>query len=597
MNIKKAVEARRMIDALLGNKEADLVLKNGNIINVVTREIYRGDIAIQNQRILKIGDCGNLIGEKTKVVYLEGKFIAPGFIDSHMHFESSMLTITEFSRLSIPSGTTTIIADPHEIANALGLTAIKAMSDEAAAMPHNVYLAVPCYVPDSPGFETAGVPVNYKDMPEALNYKNIMGIGEIQGFSNVKNVYEKMNYVVDDIIASAAYARSIGKTVDGNAPGLFGDELAAHIICAGGTISCHETVSKEECIEKIRNGVYVFMREGSTQRNMAQCIKAVTEEGLDSRRLVLVTDDMSANDLENNGHMNDVIRRTIAQGIDPVEAIQMATINPASYFKLEETGILAPGNYADIVIISDLMQMEIDSVYVKGKKASEGKRLLSDLKPYTYPENVKNSVHVKNLTPSDLYIKSEGSSIGRAVVVIPDQNLTDTYEGAVLIKNGVAQADKNSDLLLMACVERHGVNGNIGKAFVKGMELKAGAIAESVAHDTHNIMVCGTNYEDMALAVNTIVKNKGGLSVVKGGRVLGELSLKVGGLISDELTGQELSRKMSEMEDIVRKELGASLHAPFMHLSFLALSTSEKWKLTDKGIVDVVNLEILSPMV
>ena len=599
MILKQAVEYRRMIDVLLNhNLYADLVFLGGRFINVITREIYTADVAVKGKYILMIGKCGSLIGPKTEVVELNGKFIAPGFIDSHMHFESSMLTITEFCRLSIPSGTTTLIADPHEIANVLGLEAIKAMAEEAALMPGNVYLNIPCFAPDSPEMETCGAPLNSTHMIEGLSIKQVLGIGEIQGFSNVANVYENTPWVVDDVLSSAMYAKEGGKVVDGNAPGLFGKELAAHIICGGGRISCHETTEKDEMLEKLRNGVYVFMREGSTQRNMAQCIKAVTEEGLDSRRMILATDDMLSDDLKEQGHMNDIIRRTIAQGIDPVEAIQMATVNPAEYFGLKHVGALTPGLDADIVIISDLMSMTVDEVYIKGEKYTEGKNIIKPLPKYSYPESIKDSVKVSPVTAQDLYISSGGASaLGRAIVVIPDQNLTETMEVNVKCQNGAALADVSRDILLMACIERHGVNGNIGKSFVKGMGFKFGAIAESIAHDSHNIMVAGTDYEDMAVAVNAVIKNKGGLAVAKNKKIIGELSLKVGGLMSDELTGYELSSHMEKLHNIVKNDLKGSLHAPFMHLSFLALTTSEKWKITDKGIVDVKNYKILTPIV
>ena len=325
------MEYRQLIDTLLApDRFAGLVLRNGQVINTITREIYPADVAIQGPYILMVGDASALIGPKTTVVDLAGMYVSPGFIDSHMHFESSMLTITEFSRLSIPSGTTTLIADPHEIGNALGPLGMKAMADEAGRVPNHVRLVVPALAPDCPLLETAGVDVNSKDMEDLLNYPNIVGIGELQGFSIARHVYQNTPEIATDLLASTSYARSIGKVVDGNAPSLFGAELAAHIIATGGRTSCHETTTKAECVEKLRQGVHVFMREGSTQKNMAECIKAVTEEGMDSRRCILATDDMLAGDLKTLGHMNEIIRRTIRQGVDPVEAIQMATSNPAA---------------------------------------------------------------------------------------------------------------------------------------------------------------------------------------------------------------------------------------------------------------------------
>ncbi len=598
-NFKKAIEYRQMIDILMGDKEyADTVLLNGNVVNVITREIYKADIAIKDKYILLVGDCKDLIGPKTTAINVEGKYLSPGFIDSHMHFESSMLTITEFSRLSIPSGTTTLVADPHEIGNALGPIGMKAMADEIDRVPNNVYLVVPAMTPDSPDLETAGYDITSKDMEDLLSYKNIIGIGELQGFSNAKHVYRNTPEVITDLLASTIYANSKNMVVDGNAPELFGKELAAHIIATAGKCSCHETTTKAEAVEKLRQGVYLFMREGSTQKNMAECIRAVTEEKMDSRRCILATDDMVAADLETLGHMNEIVKRTIKQGVSPVEAIQMVTINPATYFGLDHVGVLSPSKQADIAIISDLEEMKVDAVLLKGKIVAAKGELLLDLPKYTYPSEVKNSVKVNPITERDLEILAEGSSANaRALGVIPDQNLTDKFEDTVRVTQGVAQPDLSKDMIPIACVERYGRSGKIGKAFVKGFGLKDGAFAESVAHDTHNILVTGTNYKDMAIAVNKVIEMGGGIAVAKRSRVISEMRLPVGGLITDELNGHEVSSKIAELENIITKELGCTIHAPLMHLSFLALSTSPTWKITDKGLIDVNNFKILPPII
>lgn len=594
--IKQAIESRQMIDVLMGDQVfADVVLTGGQIINVITREIYTEDLAIKGKRILGVCNSDQMIGPNTLVIDVSGKFLSPGFIDSHMHFESSMLTITEFSRLSIPSGTTTLVADPHEIGNALGVVGMKAMADEASRVPNHVKLVVPALTPDCPMLETAGVDVNSKDMADLLNYPNIIGIGELQGFSNAKHVYNHTPEIITDLVASTAYAKSLGKVVDGNAPELFGRELAAHIIATGGTCSCHETTTKAECLEKLRQGVYVFMREGSTQKNMAECVRAILEEGVDSRRAVLATDDMVAEDLEKLGHMNEIIKRTIAQGVDPIEAIQFCTINPATYFKFEDRGALLPGRYADIAIISDLENMVVDAVFIEGELVAAGGKLVVDLAPYKYPDTVKQSVRLQPVNAKMLAIPAEGSkAVARVIGLIPDQNLSEGFEIEVPVKNGVVGADLKQDVLPMLCLERYGRNGNIGKGFVKGFGLKSGAIAQSIAHDTHNLLVIGTNYEDMAKAVNQVIQMGGGIALVDKSSVINELRLPVGGLITDELTAGQVSAKIRELEEDAKVKLGCQVHAPFMHLSFLALSTSPKWKITDKGIVDVERFEILS---
>ncbi|MDR1378787.1 MAG: amidohydrolase family protein [Synergistaceae bacterium] len=597
--IKKALDYRALIDVLLSDDRfADLVLHGGSVINTLTGEIYPADIAIKKPYLLMAGDVESMIGPDTLVVDIQGMYVSPGFIDSHMHFESSMLTITEFSRLSIPSGTTTLIADPHEIGNALGPVGMMAMADEAGTVPNYVRLVVPALAPDCPALETAGVDVNSKDMEILLNYPNIIGIGELQGFSIAKHVYKNTPEIITDLVASTTYARGIGRVVDGNAPDLFGNELAAHIIATGGRTSCHETTTKAECVEKLRQGVHVFMREGSTQKNMAECIKAVTEDGMDSRRCILATDDMMAGDLQNLGHMNEIVRRTIREGVDPVEAIQMVTINPANYFGLQDRGAIAPGLRADLAIIENLAEMKVSAVFLSGELVAKNGKLLIEMPPYRYPNTVKHSVRRGPVVEKDISISSESTQVtGRCIVVIPDQNLTDKKEIVLRVEKGIVQADPQNDILFMCCVERYGRNGNIGKCFLTGMGLKHGAIAESVAHDTHNIIAAGTNLKDIIVAVNHVIQMGGGITVARDGKILDDLPLPIGGLITDELTGSEVSDKTESLEKIVREQLGGILHAPFMHLSFLALSTSPKWKLTDKGLIDVENFKILPPII
>lgn len=576
---------------------ASKVLRNGRVVNVVTREVYEADIAIYGQRILMVGDCENLIGPETEVVDLQKKYVTPGFIDAHMHFESAMLTITEFTRLSLPTGTTCLISDPHEIGNVLGPAGIRAMAEEASRMPQHVFCRVPALTPDSPGLETAGYSITSKDLPEMLTYPTVSGIGETQGVSAIKFVYRYNSAVIEDMIRATSYARRIGKGVDGNAPGLLGNELAAHIIIGGTDISCHETSTKAEAVEKLRYGVYLLIREGSTQRNMPECIRAITEEGLDSRRAILATDDMLAEDIHKTGHMNDVIRRTIAQGVDPVEAVQMATINPATWLGLYDIGVLAPGKLADIVVLKgDLAEMEVERVYVKGELVAENGRLLIDLPAYRYPESVKRSIKRRPVTPEDLMLGTDVKRpIVRCIGLIPDQNLTHAIECEMKASNGYVSPSLDEDLLPIAVVGRYG-QPDIGRAFVKGFGLKAGAFAESVSHDAHNIIVVGTDYVDMAVAVNRVIEMQGGVALVKDRRLLGDLPLPIGGLMTDELTAADLTSRMDSLHRLATEELHCKVHAPFMHLAFLSLTTSPKWKITDKGIVDADNYRILSPI-
>lgn len=599
-DLKLVSERQKLVDVLMDpDQYADIVLQGGKVINVITREIYEADIAIQGKYILMVGDCSSLIGEKTQVYDMQGKYFSPGFIDSHMHFESAMLTVTEFSRLSIPTGTTCLISDPHEIGNVLGPAGIKAMCDEAALMPQHVHSRVPALTPDSPGLETAGYNITSRDIPDMLNYPSVSGIGETQGISAAKDVYQHNPAVFRDTIVSTVYAHSRGQKVDGNAPELFGNHLAAHIIAAGTEISDHETTTKKEAMEKLRYGVYMLMREGSTQRNMPECIRAVTEEGMDSRRAILATDDMLAEDIAQTGHMNDIVRRTIKEGVDPVEAIQMCTINAATWQGFKDIGVLAPGKLADIAVIEGKLEdMNVSEVFLEGQLVAQNSKLLIDLPRYTYPDSVKHSVHRKPIQPQDLMVAASGNGKVkvRCIGLILDQNLTDAVEADMSIENGYVKPSLQEDLLPIAVVGRHGQE-DIGSTFVKGFGMKHGAIAETVSHDTHNIMVMGTNYEDMALAVNRIIDLQGGLVLTKNGKVIGELPLRVAGLISDEHTAEELTNIMSHLTQLAKDQLGCKAHAPFMHLAFLSLTTSPKWKITDKGVVDANNYRVIPTLI
>jgi adenine deaminase len=548
--------------------------------------------------IIEVGDCADLIGPATRVVKAIGKFIAPGFIDAHMHFESSMLTVAEFSRLSIPTGTTTLIADPHEIGNVLGPPGILAMAEETLHVPNRVFLAVPALTPDMPGLESAGYDITSRDVGVLLSYPNVIGLGEMQGFSIVQPVYAHRPDIVRDLVHSSVMAIERGMAVDGNAPDLSGRDLAAHILCTGGYTSCHETTTKEEAVEKLRQGVYLYIREGSTQHNLAECIRAVTEDGLDSRRCVLVTDDVVAHDLLTVGHMNDVVRRAIACGIPPARAIQMVTLNPAERLGFRDIGCLAPGMLADMVVLPDLYEMNVEQVYIGGQLVAQKGELLPFIYPYRYPDVTKNSVRRGPVGEADLAIPAPGDSAQvRVLGVIPDQNLTHATVVEAQVSGGCVQPDVEADLLPIVVVGRHRPDASIGRAFVQGMALKAGGIAESVSHDTHNIIATGCSIEEITLAVNAVIEMQGGLAIVKGNTILDRLPLPVAGLMTDRMSGPELGWKLADLYRLVEEELGCTLHDPFMHLSFLSLATSPVWKITDQGLVDVYNMRLLPPLV
>jgi adenine deaminase len=600
-DIDELVATRRgLIDALLDPAgEADLVLRGGRVVNVVSGEIYPADVAVKGRHVLRVGACEGLIGPGTTVVELDrGAHVLPGLIDAHMHFESAMLTATEFSRLSIPTGTTTIVNDPHEIGNVLGPEGIRALAEECATLPNRVHTRVPCRVPDVPGVETPGREISARDVPAMLQDPTVDGIGEIQGVAAPALVYRHTPEVFDDVLTSTAYAGVHGKVVDGNAAAIFGDELAAHIIAGGTEISCHETTTKAECVEKLRHGVWVLMREGSTQRNMAECIRAYTEDRLDPARLCLATDDMMPDDLRRAGHMNDVVRRTIAAGIPPVLAIQMATIHPATWMGLRDRGALLPGKLADIVVVGPLEEMAVRRVYIDGREVARDGALTIDLPRYVYPDHVRHSVRRGPVDAAELSVPAMGTTARvRVVGLIPDQNLSDAIEAELPVRDGIVRPSLEDDIVHVAVVERHGHTGEVGRAFVHGFGIRRGAIAETVSHDTHNIMVMGTDLDDMACAVNAVIEMQGGVAVVDGGEVIGTLRLPIAGLITDELDAGEMADALAQLTELAQQRLGVQVHGPFMHLAFLSLATSPRWKITDRGLLDVESYTILPAVV
>lgn len=588
-SLTTAISRRKMVDILLGdNMKADAVLKGGHVVNVVTCEVYEADVALHGESIIMVGDCGALVGEDTKIVDITGQFVSPGLVDSHMHIESAMLTATEFTRLSLPTGTTTIVHDPHEVANVLGVEAVAAIAEECATLPTNIHTRPPCRTPDMPGLETAGYDIDSTDMDELLSLPTVTGIGEIQGVSLAHGVYRYTPEVFDDVIASTTFARANGYVVDGNAPGIKKEELAAHIIAGGTDVSCHETTTHAECLEKLRNGVYVLMREGSTQKNMGDCIQAHLQDGVDTRRMILATDDMLPQDLLETGHMNEIVRRTIAAGVEPARALQMASINATTWFGMDKAGAILPGKQADIVVFKDLESLYPSYVFLKGKLVAKDRELLIDLPVYTYPESVKTSVKRGPVSVEELQIRSDARKVMvNAVGLIVDQNLSGWEQGELEVKDGAVQADLEQDLVHICVIERHGRTNGVGKGFVHGFNMKHGAIAETVSHDTHNLIVMGTNHEDMVVAANRVIEMQGGISLAKDGEVLDDVPLRICGLMSDELTGQEFVESMDRISERVKTETGITCHAPYMHLAFLSLATSPKLKITDKGLVNV----------
>ncbi|MDZ7330764.1 MAG: adenine deaminase [candidate division KSB1 bacterium] len=559
------MQLEKIIKAARGDHPVSLLLKNVNLINVVSGEIYPTNIAIDDQLIVGIDNEY----EAHQVLDLSGLYAAPGFIDGHVHIESSMVTIPQFARAVVPLGTTSVIADPHEIANVLGYEGIRFMMESAKYNPLNVFFTLPSCVP-STKLETAGSQLRAFDIFPFLREKWVVGLGEMMNFPGVIQGDEE---VLDKIKISAE------KRIDGHAPGVTGKNLSAYI--AAGITSDHESTTPEEALEKLRMGMYVMIREGTGTKNLRDLLKMVTPEN--SRRCIFCTDDRHPHDILEEGHINFMIKTAIDNGIDPISVIRMATLNPAEYYNLRKLGFLSPGCFADIVIIEDLKKFNIKMVLKNGQLVAENGVMLheSRFKPEV---KVRGSVNIRWLEGNEFQIPAKSQRC-RVIGLIKDQIVTQMLEETPKIVDGHVVSDPDRDLLRCYVIERHHASGNIGKGLVKGFGLKKGAIASSISHDSHNIVVVGVNDEDIFKAVTQINKMGGGLSVTCDGKVLDALELPIAGLMSSEPL-EIVNAKLQKLNRHT-KELGCSLTDPFMAISFLALPVIPKLKITDLGLVDV----------
>jgi len=562
---------KQIIQAAHGEHPVDLVLRNVNLVNVISGEIYPTDIAIHDDLIVGIGNSY----EAKEEYDLKGLYASPGFIDGHVHIESSMVVVPQFARVLVPLGTTSVIADPHEIANVMGYEGIRFMMDFAKYNPLNVFFMLPSCVPATK-LETAGSQLRAFDIFPFLNEKWVLGLGEVMNFPGVINgdvdVLDKIS------IASA-------KRIDGHAPGVSGKDLMAYI--AAGISSDHESTTSEEALEKLRAGMYVMIREGTVTKNLRDLIKIVTPEN--SRRCIFCTDDRHPQDIIEEGHINFMIKTTIELGIDPITAIRMATLNTAEYFNLRKLGAIIPGYYADIVIIDKFESFNIKMVFKNGKIVAENGKPL--YQPPVRPEfTLRSSVNIKWLEGDEFKIPASGKRC-RVIELVKDQIVTKSFIAEPKIKDGFVLSDPDNDILRCYVVERHHASGNIGKGLVKGFGLKKGAIASSISHDSHNIVVIGVDNEDIFKAVIQINKMGGGLVVASDGEIVDFLELPIAGLMSSEPI--EVVQKRTEKLNASAKQLGCTLDDPFMAMSFLALPVIPKLKLTDLGLVDVEKFQFV----
>ena len=588
--------SRALVDTAMGRTPADLVVRDGRWVCVQSGEVIPGtDVAIKKDRIAYVGpDASHTIGENTQVIDAQGHYLSPGLLDAHMHVESGMLTVTEFVRAVLVRGTTAIFIDPHEIANVFGLKGVRLMVDEAANQPIHVWVQAPSCVPSAPGFETPGATISPADIAEAMTWEGIIGLGEMMNFPAVINSDERMH-------AEMFETRRAGKVIGGHyaSPDL---GLPFHGYVAGGPEDDHEGTRVEDAVARVRQGMKAMLRFGSAWHDVEAQVRAITERGLDPRHFILCTDDSHSRTLVQDGHMDRVVRHAIEQGLSPMTAIQMATLNPAAHFGLSrDLGQIAPGRFADIVLVDDLEDFKASQVIAKGVLVAENGRCLVERKPYSYPDWVKKSVHVnRTLVAQDFRIPVSGLTqitedstlLANVIGVIENQAPTRHLRLPVMIKDGEIAADTGQDIAKVALVERHQGSGNITLGLVQGFGFSQPcAVASTVAHDSHHMLVVGTIDSDMALAVNELARTGGGQIVVQNGNVTGLVELPIAGLMSNEPAEIVAGKAGLVLEGF--KSCGCTLNNPNMQLSLLALVVIPELRISDQGLVDVTHFKFV----
>lgn len=585
-------QIQKNIDIALGKTPGEILLKNAKIVNVYSGEVYQANVVINDGLIVGVGPEYT---SAQKVYDLTGYYLLPGLIEGHIHIESSLLNLREFARLLLLTGTTTVIADPHEITNVLGTTGIDYMLKASEKLPIDIFFAIPSCVP-STDMETAGGNIAPKEIKKYINEPRIIGLAEVMNFPGVI-------HAVPEVLEKIIIARNANKIVDGHSPRLYGKYLQAYV--GAGISSDHECVEIKEAQEKLRAGMRIMIREGTAAKNLSDLLPMVNIRN--ARRTFFVSDDKHPDDLL-NGYLNTVLRKAVALGLDPVTAVQMASLNTAEYFRLYDRGAIAPGKKADITIVDNLTDFNVKTVIKDGKLIIENKQLKTTLPSYQ-DKAVLNTMQVKSFTISALKVKASKDRMN-VIRLIPNQIITERWnttisseQRAVSRKQGnrkavsekrslLFEADIERDILKLVVVERHKKTGNIGIGFVTGFGLKKGAIASSVAHDSHNIICVGTNDKDIYTAVKEIIKMGGGFVAVDKAKIKASLALPIAGLMSDE-RAEIVSDKLKTLLNTVRP-WGTKLDNPFSTLSFLALPVIPQLKLTDKGLVDVSKFQIIS---
>jgi adenine deaminase len=584
-----AETAPELIDVAMGRSPAATVIRNGRWVNVHSGEIVPAtDVAIAAGRFAYAGpDASHAIGEPTAIIDAADRYLVPGLCDGHMHVESGMVTVSEFARAVVPHGTTTMFIDPHEIANVLGLAGVRMMHDEAAGLPINVFVEMPSCVPSAPGLENGGAALGPEEVKTAMSWPNIIGLGEVMNYPGVAAKDARM-------LGEIAATQGARKTVGGHYASRDLGRLF-HAYAAAGPADDHEGTRLEDCIARVRQGMRAMLRLGSAWYDVASQIRAVTEHGIDPRYLVLCTDDSHSGTLVNDGHMDRVVRHAIAQGLKPMTAIQMATLNTAEHFGLErELGSITPGRRADMVITSDLVRLPIEQVWARGRMLAENGRLLADMGSYVYPSDTRDTVRLaRKLKASDFDVAAPAgaqSVTARVIGVVENQAPTRALERRLNVTGGVVAMDRSSDVCQIAVIERHRATGKFANGFVSGFGYTDDcAVASTIAHDCHNLIVVGTDKSDMATAANRLAEMGGGVVVVSRGEELALIELPIAGLMSDQ-PAEIVARQAQAMVAAMAK-CGCRLNNAFMQHSLLALVVIPELRISDLGLIDVTRFE------
>lgn len=582
--------SRVLTDVAMGRRPADTVVTDAVLVNVCTKELLpHVDVAVAEGRIAMVGDCRHCIGEGTVVVDAEGRWLSPAFMDGHIHIESSMLTAGEYAKAVVPHGTSAVFMDPHEICNVAGFEGVRCMLSDAARTPLKAILSTPSCVPAVPGFEDTGASVGPEDVRESMTWDECSGLGEMMNFPGVIYGDPRTHAIVGETLKADKIVTGHFSIPD------TGAALNAYV--AAGVRCCHESARWEDALAKMRLGMYAMFREGSAWHDLQEVAKAVTQHEVDSRFACLISDDTHPHTLLGKGHMDHIVRRAVEEGIPPVEAIQMATINVAACFQLDhEMGSIAPGKCADMVLLSDLATCKVAKVWIDGDLVAEDGRLTAPIGDYTYPENITHSVHLSPVSPAEFRIPHAGPVAKvRVIEAIPAKTSTiERFDTLPVVDGGIAAAP-DKDILKAFVFERHHGTGTRGFGFLKGFGIRHGALAQTVAHDAHNLLVVGDNDEDMALAVSRLIDMNGGLVAVADGKVLAAVALPIAGLMSDKPLA-ETNEAVKALEDAWRT-MGCTLPSPFMTMSIIPLACLPEVRLTNRGMVDCRTFTFVDPIV